>query len=737
MYSWSRIPGITDMAGRPELVYPKTMRWAVGAIVSMAILGMPGWASAQVVFGYQLGVTQSVGTTVGDDLNTLTFLTEQNNGAAQTNANSDQGAAGAVQTQPTDVTTAGVNISALQGIQLNTQATANLTFDIITRTLNHGLVLGLAVGQLIPVAVPESQIEVAGEVVDLNAQLRERINTLQASATYLARLQRATWSLAFGGNYAFGLNGRLNNGASGGVGAGITTLPAAQAGAFAFSGVTHTAGSQLQLQITKQRWDLTLGTNYTYSKNGIYTLAAGAVGGQGQAGAAATNLGAFVPANLHAITPTMIARLRLGRRGVLSLNANSAYSVASEILDDFAVDINGETVITRAPPPPPETLINTARLEYAHQFGRTRSVGADFETTLSFRVATDAGGVEVPGSTLATDALINTVRVVYRDSLPWQVQANLAVGLAQSTLYQAPFGAPIDAGTPFLLIRSSPEPVANLSLQRRFDPIDVTIVAARGVGVGALGASAIVAESAGITLQHILDLGERRLITNLGANAQRTVGVGGELFAGVDPNDPLVAAFNNYGYGATAGMALPLVITGPFSIDATATYNYNWVNTDPGDLIEGLTPLATHVGLFTLRGVFGRGTAQGAAGIGGRVDSDELDAFSANPATGAPLLTQRLLRQGAPLRTGDRPGVAPQPRRDSRQAYRQSIRQQKIELEAREAAGATLGTGTSEVEEQRALEEEKEKQKKREQERSRDFGAWPDDEAVPLPDGEG
>lgn len=722
------------MADRPELVYPKTMRWAAGAIVSIAILVMPGWAAAQVVFGYQLGVTQSVGTTVGDDLNTITFLAEQDNGNTQTNANSDMGAAGATTVQPTDVTTAGVNVSALQGIQLNTQATANLTFDIITRTLNHGLVLGLAVGQLIPVAVPDSQIEVAGEAVDLNAQLRERINTLQASATYLARLQRATWSLAFGGNYAFGLNGRLSNGASGGVGAAVTTLPAAQAGAFAFSGVTHTAGSQIQLQVTKQNWDLVLGTTYNYSKNGIYTLAAGAVGGQGQAGAAATNVGAFVPANLHAITPTLVTRLRLGRRGVLSLNANSTYSVASEILDDFAVEVNGETIITRAPAAPPETLINTARLEYSHQFGRTRTVGANFASTLSFRVASDAGGVALPGATLATDALINTVQVFFRDNLPWQVRANLSAGVAQSTLYQAPFGSPVDASAPFALVRSSPEAVGNLTLQRRFEPIDVTLVAARGVGVGALGASAIVAESAGLTLQHILDLGERRLVTSLGANAQRTQGVGQELFGGVDPNDPLVAAFNNYGYGATAAMALPLIVTGPFSVDATLTYNYNWVNTDPGDLIDGLTPLATHVGLFTLRGVFGRGTAQGAAGIGGRVDSDELDAFSANPASGAPLLTQRLLRQGAPLQTGERPGEAVQPRRDSRQAYRQSIRQQKIEQEARQAAGAMLGTGSSEVEEERALEEEKEKQKKLEEERALDLFDWPEDEAVSLPD---
>ncbi len=709
------------------------MRWARGALVGVAAFLMPGLATAQVVVGYQLGLTQSVGTTVGDDLNTQTLLAQQNQ-QNQANVNADNPGGAAAQQPAVNAETAGLTVSALQGVQLNTQATANLTLDIVTRTFNHGFVLGLAVGQLVPVGVPESEIEVAGEAVDINAQLRERITTVQATATYLARLQLATWSLAMGANYAFGLNGRLNNGASGGVGggAGVGTLPAAQAGAFAFNGVTHTAGGLMQLQITKQRWDLVFGTNYTYSQNGIYTLAAGALGGQGQAGAAATNLGAFIPANLHAITPTLVTRARLGRRGLFTIDANTTYYVADEIQDDIEVLADGTTIVTRGPPPPPETLINNLRLEYAHQFGRDRTIGVDVQTTLSFRVGTDAQGIELPGVGLATDSLIYTPRAFYRDTLPWELRINAAVGAAQATLFQAPLGGAGGDPDAFEPVRSNWEPVGTLTLQRRLDPIDVTLVASRGVGVGARGASAIVAEAGALTFQHVADFGERRLVSNIGFNANRTQGVGQDLFQGFDANDPLVAAFNNYGFGATAGFAMPILISGPFSVDGVLTYNFNWVNTDPNDT-TGIPPLLTHVGLLTIRAVFGRGTAQGASGAGGRVDSDELDAFSANPATGAPLLTQRLLRQGAPLQTGERPGEAPAARRDSRQAYQQSIRQQRIEQEARERAGAMMGTGTSAQEEKRALEREKAEQEKREEERSRDFGEWPS-EAVPLPE---
>lgn len=703
--------------------------WGALPFLAVSLAGplVPASASAQLVLGYQLGLTQSVGTTLGDNLNTATFLAQQNRGTAQ------QDNPGQVDDQQTDFDTAGLTVSALQGVQLNTQVTANLTADFVTSTVQHALVVGAAVGQLVPLAVPSAEVEQApGQTVDLNAQLRQAITTVQATATYLARIQQARWSLAMGANYAFGLNGRLSNGASGGVaGGGLGTLPAAQAGAFAFNGVTHTAGGQAQLQITRQRWDLATGLVYTYTQNGIYTLAGGALGAQGTTTAAATNLGAFIPVNLHALSPTAVGRFRLGRRGLLTADLGATYNRPAQILDE--VDVDGITnTITRAPPLPPETLINNLRLEYAHQVGAERNIGVTAVTVFSLRVGTDAQGEPFLGAGLAPDTLIYSARAFYQDRLPWELRINASVGAAQANLLQAPLGAGGGDPDAFSAVRSSWQPVAQINLQRRFEPIDVTLTAARDVGVGALGASAIVAESGALTLQHVLELGERRLITNLGVNGNRTQGVGRDQFVLADPNSPIAAAFNNYGFGATAAMAMPIYTSGLFAIDANLTYNFNWVNTDPDD-VTGIPPLVTHVALLTLRAVLGRGTAQNAASVGGRVDADELDAFSANPRDGAPLLTQRLLQQGAPLATGDRPGQAAQGRRDSRQAYQQSIRQQAVEREALERAGAATGTGSYQEEEKRAQKEEEERQKKEEDERSRDFGGG-QLESVPLPE---
>lgn len=703
-------------------------RGLVWGVPLLAVLLLPAPASAQLVLGYQLGVTQSVGTTLGDNLNTATFVAQQNRG------NTQQDNPSQVQNPQTDFETSGLTVSALQGVQLNTNVTANVTVDMVTSTLQHGLVLGASVGQLIPLAVPSGEVEQApGQTVDLNAQLRQRITTVQATATYLARIQQARWSLAMGANYAFGLNGRLDNGASGGVsGVGGGTLPAAQAGAFAFNGVTHTVGGQTQFQLNRQRWDLAVGAVYNYSQNGIYTLAAGALGAQGTTNAAATNLGAFIPVNLHTISPTAVARFRLGNRGLLTTDLGATYNRAAQILDDVEVQADGTTTVTRAPPLPPETVINNLRLEYAHQVGAERNVGITAVSVFSLRVATDAQGEPQVGAGLAPDTLIYSARAFYQDRLPWELRVNASLGAAQANLLQAPLGA--GAGNPddFSAVRSSWQPVAQVNLQRRFEPIDVTLTAARDVGVGALGASAIVTESGAFTLQHVLELGERRLITNLGVNGNRTQGVGRDQFVVADPNSPIAAAFNNYGFGVTAAMAMPIFASGPFAVDANLTYNFNWVNTDPDD-VTGIPPLLTHVALLTLRAVLGRGTAQNAASVAGRTDADELDAFSANPRDGAPLLTQRLLQQGAPLSVGDRPGQAPQARRDSRQAYQQSIRQQAVEREALERAGAAVGTGAYQEEEKRAQKAEEERQKKEEDRRSREFGGG-QLESVPLPE---
>jgi hypothetical protein len=144
-------------------------------------------------------------------------------------------------------------------------------------------------------------------------------------------------------------------------------------------------------------------------------------------------------------------------------------------------------------------------------------------------------------------------------------------------------------------------------------------------------------------------------------------------------------------------------------------------------------PLLTHVGLFTIRGLWGRGPAQRAVGAGGVVSTDELDAFSQNPLTGAPLVTQRLMNQGARfLDQGRRPGEGPEQRRDSRQAFQQSLRQQKLEEEAKKRSDLVQSVGTYQDDERRAQERAREEQKKKESERTREFGEWPMD-VVPLP----
>jgi hypothetical protein len=149
------------------------------------LLAAPAAARAQTVLGYQLGVTQSVGGTFGDNAQAL---------ITPGGADPDGGAAARVQQ--------------LQGIQLNTGVTGNLTLDLVGRSWTQGLVLGTAVTQIVPTAVPD----------DLPAVLQQRTTTLAANATYLARLTRPRWSLLLGGNYAFGLNGRLQSGADGTAG---------------------------------------------------------------------------------------------------------------------------------------------------------------------------------------------------------------------------------------------------------------------------------------------------------------------------------------------------------------------------------------------------------------------------------------------------------------------------------------------------------------------------------------
>lgn len=661
----------------------------------------PSLASGQTVVGYQVGLTQSAGGTFGDD---LTQIQQRQQNPAQ----------------------AGAEVQSLQGIQLNTTVTGNLTVDMIGNVASHGLVFGVAASQLLPFAVPDTA----------QAALRQQLSTLAATATYLARVQQARWNFNLGGGYTFNLNGRLQSGADGSLQGGVGgggTLPAASAGAFAFNGISHTFNALTSLQLVRTRWDLTFGLNYTYTQNGVYSLAAGALGAQAQGGAAGTNVGAFIPANLHTISPQLAYRTRIGRRGNLNTSLITNVSLAQEIRDDVTVT-GTVTTIVPGPPPPPQTIVNTALAEYAYNFDEAQALGASLTGIFSLRLPTDARGVTLPGAGLGPDTLITTARVFYRDDLPWALRLEAGAGVAQAHLLQAPLGAPV-AAEDFEAIHSDPQPIADLRLTRRFEPVDVVLAASRAVGVGALGASALVADAASLTFTYTGDFSDRRVVANLGFNAQRARGVGREAFEALGTDPRITAAFNNQGFGLNAGLLIPLFESGGFFFDSALTYTFTYSDTDPQDVL-GIDPLRVHAGLFTLRGTWGRGTAQGASGAGGASDSDELDAFSANPRDGSPLTTARLVQQGA--RNFDLPGQRPgqgqaEARRDSRQAYQQSLRQQKIEQDARDRSAAVQGTGSYQEEERRAQEREKKAAEAKEEERSRSFGEVPF-ESVPLPE---
>lgn len=659
-------------------------------------------AGQQSVVGYQLGVTQSAGTTIGDIQVAVADDPTLQQGVA---VDQDQAV-----------------VSQVQGLQLTTTANGNLTLDVATRTLNHALALGVGFAQLVPTLLPRDE--------DGNVQqgvVADATTTFQANFNYLALIQRPTWGFSLGAGYGFGLNGLLQNGADGrvqGVQAGAqNNVPGQQVGAFSFNGQTHNVNGLLIYQLTPSlRWDFTLQGNYNYTRNGVFTLAAGALGQQNQANAAATNLGAFVPATVHTITPSANLRARVGLRGQFDANALVAYTLAEEV--DDSVTITGTTTqVFRAAQPPPATLLNQLTLQYAYNPNDDRSFGIQGIGSLNYRVPTDAQGIELAGAGLSTDTLITTARVFYSDLLPWEVRITIGAGASQAHLFQAPLGAQEDLET-FEPIRSNWEPIFDLTLNRRFDPVDVSLLANRTVAVGALGVSAIVTENANLVFNYLADFGEVSPQLTVGFNANRVRGVGRDLFNIPNPNDPAVLAFNNQGFGVNVGLNIPLFESGGLSFDLAATYNFNYVDPDPDGALN-LDPLATHTAIGTLRGLYGRGTAQRAAGAGGRSLSDELDAFTADPATGSPLLSNQLMEAGDPLQLGRRVGRPPEPRRDSRQAYQRQIQQQAAEQAAREKAGVVQSVGTVQEEARRAAEEEARRKAEEEKEPPEIPPPWP------------
>lgn len=674
-------------------------------LIVLASLTSAAPASAQTVIGYQLGVVQTAGGTFGDPINPL--LDAQ----------------------------ADTTVQQVQGVQLSTGVTGNVTLDAVTALINHGLVVGAAYTQLFPFAVPEGPG---------NETLREQQSTFNATAQYLARIQEATWGLQFGAGYIFSLNGRLPTGATGGVNPNVGgTTPATDFGLFQLNAQAHTFNGQVQHTLNRARWDLLSGVGYTYAINGLFTFAAGGIAAQQNAGpqvGAGTNAGGFVPQTVHTLTPSIEYRRRINARNTLTLRANSALAYTLPAEDIVTVDPDtGVTTIVVGQIALPPTLINTGEATWAYNANNERQIGGTATGTFGMRTPTDDRLEPVPGAGLEPDTFIWQARAFYQDLLPLQTRITIGAGVAQATLIQPPVGAGGDPAT-FQSVRSSLLPVVDATLRRRFEPVDVALAVGRAVGPGAFGVSAVVTDTAALTFTHVTEW-EMPLTTTIGFNAQRTQGVGQDLFGtGAPPNDPnarrIVAAFNNQGYGAVANIAYPIYREDPLAFDLAASYSFAFNDLDPdGELMQ--TPIRQHLALFALRGTFGRGAAQQAVGAGGRRDTDELDAFTANPRDGSPLVTQRLLGQGAPmLSRGDRPGLPPRDegRRDSRQQYQQSLRQEQLEREARERSDAVQGIGTYQEEEARRQREEREKQERALEQRDRDlFNGWPQD-SVALPE---
>ncbi len=618
------------------------------------------WAQNAVV-GYQLGATQSVGTTIGNNLDVLV-------------------PAGDTEDLPSDP------VNRLEGIALSTTVNGALSLDFITSTLSHGLVFGANFTQLWPVGVPDAAPQA----------LVDRLSQAQLTTAYLGRLVRPLWGIAFGANYSFDLNGRLGGGSdgsiqSGGGGAGAS-LPGAQVGSFVINNQTHNLGANVQLEVTRPRWDFAIGASYGYTQNGLFSLSAGTVG-QPQSGG--TNIGSFVPATVHTLSPSATYRTRFDRRNAFSANLASTYSIPLEAEDDVQV-IGIDTTIIPATVPPPETLNNTLTLQYLHTPDRFSSFGLEASGSISFRVASDEEGLPLVDAALSKDTAIGTVRVFYSGRIAAaELEYTLGAGVAQGYLFQRPLGAGVVPDDLFPL-HSSIQPVGDFQLRRRFNPVDLSLTGARRLGVGAFGASAVIEDSAALTLSHATRVFGKPLATTAGFNVNRTEGLQRDRFVfDNNANNQAAIAVNSLSAGAELGFAMPLYTDRGFAVDAILTYNFSWSDTDPdGVVLDNRNPacqtvppgpdcttiptITTHTALFVLQATFGRGSLQRAGGVGGARETDALDVYSQVPGSGAALVSSQILNPGASALTGTqgrRPGEPIQERRDSAPVYNRQKRQ--------------------------------------------------------------
>jgi hypothetical protein len=548
------------------------------------------------------------------------------------------------------------------GLVLNTGVTANATIDVVGAQWEQGLLVGVALNQLVPTLLPE----------DAAPNTAPASTAFQANAVYLARLVRPTWTWSLGGGYAFGLNGQLPIGADGGTGAAAGTLPGAQVGPLVISGQTHTASARTLVQLTRARWDADLGFDYTFAANGIFTLAAAAGGGAGAAagGAATSALGAFVPATSHTLAPQLQARRRISARDTLSASLRGSLVLPVE------VELEDELVQNLLP----QTANANLTAGFEHVLRDEHRWFVSLGGTLSLRRPSDLalgadGGVSgralvdpATGDTygLRTDTLIYTLEVGLQGRVrSLELGYRASAGVAQPRLYQPPLGG---ASARFPLyedpVIGAIQPVLALTLDRRFDPVDVSLAAQRGVGLGGLGASSNVTDTVSLALRWSTPLGtDSSLTINAGANASRNRSVGAELI----PANPeasaagqaLVALANGSdSLGATVGLALPLLAADGLRVDFDAMYGLTYNDPTAGapeGAAAGLTAFTSHTLIATLRGSWGRGPLETA----GDEDRTEQNAFANNPQSGSPLVSARLLNlRGQGLAEGSR-GIAP------------------------------------------------------------------------------
>ncbi len=697
--------------------------------------------AAETLFGYQLGISQSAGGNATD--NPQNF----------------------VATATTSVITVGTApIQRLSGYQFATQGSANVTVDVLTDTIDHGLLFGALFSQLVPVGVP----------ADVLPTLRDQVSTVQATATYAARVVRPTWGIGFGGGYIFASNGRLDQGADGsqtGIGGQGSTLPGLAVGNFIINGRTQTANGQFQLQLTHTTWDLNFNARYNYTQNGVFTLA---VGGDpspdGTVSQPRSAAGAFFPATSHNINPTLVYRHRIGTRNVFT--ASALYTqIIPVALDGRLVTATGATVPAQALLP--ETGNITGLLGYQYTLNDLSNAGIQLSAIHTRRVPTTntattvmgrmlMPGAPLPGGGLLADTLLLEAEAIFQGRVrALELGIGIQGGIASALLFQQPLGTATTcltgcgAGSAIFDAPSRVfQPIFAVNLQRRFNPIDVTLSAGQRITTGALGASAIRVQGAALTLRHQLDISQNyNLVTSVGFNLARTRGIGTTLLPTTNADPLLSAATNNDSVGANVALGMPLFRAGDLAFDINATYGYTFADLDPDKQrmrmnprgmamggartctmltpeCTGLDPSTTHTGIVSIRGTFGRGPLQ----QGNR--NRELDAFSQDPRSGSPLTTATLTNQGARLlngTAGTAPGRPPEAPRDSRQAYEVSRKQEDSDRESRRRADLVVGSKTILEEEEDARQAAQKAREARREGRTREFGDAPPPPPPPPP----